>query len=238
MRLLDLFCGAGGAAMGYHQAGFEVIGVDIKKQINYPFECYQADAMTFDFTGFDVIHASPPCQAYSRCKSRPTCRDREYPDLIQSVRQKLIDSRLPYIIENVKGSPLISPFKLTGLMLNLRMHRERWFESNLFILTPERPLYKGEVVGKKGMVSMVGGGDSGRGRIPADHRTKLSWQKASGITWMTSYEMTQAIPPAYTKWIGEQIISQLIREKTENKPATEKVTEPKLPEITHRSPRV
>lgn len=222
-RLLDLFCGAGGASVGYYHAGFNVTGVDIKKQKHYPFTFFQADAMTFNISGFDVIHASPPCQQYSACKTMHSCKDKNYPDLIAPIRSKLIASGSVYVIENVKGAPLINPNKLTGLMFGLRMHRERWFESNVFIFTPENRGYCGQVVGKNGMVSMIGGGDSGRGRIPADHRRKIAWQKASQIDWMTCKELTQAIPPAYTKWIGEQLMTYLIDEPPRNDPATEKV---------------
>jgi len=215
-RLIDLYCGAGGASRGYHDAGFDVVGVDIKKQRHYPFTFHQANALTFDMTDFDVIHASPPCQKYSACRSMHNCQGRDYPDLIAVTREKLILSGLPYVIENVKGAPLINPHKLTGLMFGLRMHRERWFESNLFFFTPELRGRCGQVVGKKGMVSMVGGGDSGRGRVPADHRSKISWQRASGIYWMSAYEMTQAVPPAYTEWIGRQILDQLFQKSTDD----------------------
>ena len=91
-------------------------------------------------------------------------------------------------------------------MFGLKMHRERWFESNLFFFTPEYRGYDGHHVGRNGFVSMVGGGDPGRGRTPADHRTKTAWQAASGIDWMNMYEMTQAVPPAYTEWIGKRLI--------------------------------
>lgn len=192
--------------MGYYQAGFEVVGVDIKPQKHYPFEFHQADAMRYPLTGFDVIHASPPCQHYSSCRTMHSCQKKVYPDLIAATRRRLMMSGTPYVIENVKGAPMINPCRLTGTMFNLKMHRERWFESNLFFFTPDYRGYDGHVVGKDGFVCMVGGGDPGRGRVPADHRTKSAWQTASGIDWMTMYEMTQAIPPAYTKWIGTQLI--------------------------------
>ena len=110
-RLLDLFCGAGGAAVGYHRAGFDVVGVDIEPQPRYPFEFHQADAMTFPLDGFDVIHASPPCQAYTdlrRARAASTA-------LIEPVRER---SRfgVPYVIENVEGAPLLDPIVLCGTM--------------------------------------------------------------------------------------------------------------------------
>ena len=206
MRLLDLFCGAGGAGMGYHRAGFEVVGVDIKPQKHYPFEFHQADALTYDLAGFDVIHASPPCQHYSACRNYPQCQKKIYPDLIAATRSRLLMSGRIYVIENVKGSPLIEPSRLTGTMFGLKMHRERWFESNVFFFTPEHRGLAGERLGKRGFVCMVGCGDGGRTGLPKDHRTKEAWVNASGIDWMTMYEMTQAIPPAYTEWIGERLI--------------------------------
>lgn len=217
-RLLDLFCGAGGAAMGYHLAGFDVVGVDIKPQPHFPFEFHQADAFDFPMTSFDVIHASPPCQLYSSIRTMPTCKNREYLDLIPPTRAQLTGSDKPYIIENVKGAPLLNPFKLTGIMFGLKMHRERWFESNVFFFTPDLPGRRGHVVGKDGYVCMVGGGDSGRGRIPKDHRTLAAWQAASKIDWMSKREMSQAIPPAYTEWIGLQLIEQLFSQSTPKPP--------------------
>lgn len=132
MRLLDLFCGAGGAAMGYYRAGFEVVGVDIKPQPNFPFEFHQANALDFPVDGFDIIHASPPCQAH-------TCLNvmwnaKKHADFVEPTREKLKASGLPYIIENVPGAPLIDPIKLCGSMFglgagpyDLRRHRGAFF---------------------------------------------------------------------------------------------------------------
>jgi len=229
-RLLDLFCGAGGSATGYHRAGFEVVGVDITPQLHFPFEFHQADALTYNLAGFDVIHASPPCQLYSACRRMHNCKGRTYTDLIAATRSLLLKSGAIYVIENVKGSPLINPNKLTGTMFGLKMHRERWFESNVFFFTPEHRGLAGGRVGKNGFVSMVGGGDTGRGRIPADHRDKAAWQKASGIDWMTKREMSQSVPPEYTEYIGRQLMDILTRCATANHPATEKGKETKPPQ--------
>src|SRR5688500_4187308 len=117
MRLLDLFCGAGGCSEGYHRAGFEVVGVDLKAQKNYPFEFIQADALDYPLDGFDVIHASPPCQAYSVL--RRANPDAEYADLIEPTRAKLQASGLPWIIENVPGAPLAQSITLCGSMFGL-----------------------------------------------------------------------------------------------------------------------
>src|SRR5574337_20985 len=125
-RLLDLFCCAGGCAMGYHRAGFDVVGVDINPQQRYPFEFHQADAMTFDLSGFDAIHASPPCQAYTVLGGREDLS--HYPDLVDAVRERLQASGKPWIIENVPGAPLRDPITLCGAMFGLRRYRHRLFE--------------------------------------------------------------------------------------------------------------
>ncbi len=213
-RCLDLFCGAGGCAVGYFRAGFDVFGVDNdpKPLRHYPFLHVCADALEYcreHGHEYDFIHASPPCQAYSRCRTMHTCRDKKYPDLISETRATLMDIGKVYVIENVKGAPLISPMRLTGLMFGLCLFRERWFESPLLLLAPEIPKPNGNIIGRNGFVCMAGHGDSGRGRIPADHRTLASWQVASGIDWMTMAEMAQAIPPAYCEFIGKQILEYL-----------------------------
>ena len=115
-RLLDLFCGAGGAGMGYHRAGFEVVGVDIKPQPRYPFEFHQADALTFVAEygdRFDAVHASPPCQRFSDLAKRNGNAD-EWPDLIEPLRPILRMIGRPYVIENVEGAPLRDPAMLCG----------------------------------------------------------------------------------------------------------------------------
>ena len=127
-RLLDLFCKAGGGAMGYVRAGFEVIGVDIKPQPHYPFEFHQGDAMTYPLEGFDAYHASPPCQRYSRTKSlHPGCK---YPDLLAQTRNLLIATGKPWVIENVVGAPFQHWIMLCGMMFGLRTYRHRRFETS------------------------------------------------------------------------------------------------------------
>lgn len=215
-RLLDTFCKAGGAGMGYSRAGFEVVGVDIEYQPRYPFEFHQSDAFEFireHGHEFDAIHASPPCQKYSACRTMHTTQGRVYPDLIVPTRQKLLQSGKPYVLENVIGSPLRTPIMLCGLMFGLKLFRHRLFESNLFLMVPYHRPHTGKVVGRQGYVCMAGHGDSGRGRIAADHRSVSAWKAASGIDWMTQKELAQAIPPAYTEWIGRQLIQHLDRKR-------------------------
>jgi DNA (cytosine-5)-methyltransferase 1 len=201
-RLLDLFCGAGGCSVGYHRAGFDVTGVDIEPQPNYPFEFHQGDAMTFPLEGFDVIHASPPCQRYMT--GGLVNRDTR-PDLLGPIRARLAASGVPYVIENVPGAPLRRDLILCGSMFGLDVRRHRWFELNprMIALTPScdhsRPAagVYGNLHGKAG---------AWPGMLPSDLPT---WQKAMGVDWMTAPELSEAIPPAYTEFVGAQILDQL-----------------------------
>jgi DNA (cytosine-5)-methyltransferase 1 len=212
-RLLDLFCGAGGAAMGYARAGFEVVGVDIKLQPRYPFMFIRADALkVFDpdfwllggIEDFDAIHASPPCQVYSMTSRLH--KGAEYPDLVGPTRELLEALGFPYVIENVPGAPLINPVVLEGQMFEgLRTQRKRWFETNWpldvpFLRSP-RPAPNAKM-GRKPLghewFQVVGNtGDANGAR------------KAMGIDWMTRDELAQAIPPAYTEFIGHQLMQHI-----------------------------
>jgi len=211
MRILDLFCGAGGAAKGYSMAGFVVVGVDIKPQKTYPFEFHEADAMTYPLDGFDVIHASPPCQAYSQiCRNMGTSS--QHPDLVAKVRSRLMQSRANWIIENVVGSPLQFPVTLCGTMFGLKskgglwLRRHRGFETSWPILAPscEHP--------KTPSIGVYGNGTNShhRKRLGRNIRTEEQ-REAMGIDWMARKELSQAIPPAYTEWIGKQLLKWLNR---------------------------
>jgi DNA (cytosine-5)-methyltransferase 1 len=207
-RLLDLFCGAGGAAMGYHRAGFDVYGVDIMPQPRYPFWFQRADALTFPLDGFDFIHASPPCQAYSDLAHRTK---RIYPALIEPIRAHLLDSGLPFVIENVDGAPLNSPTVLCGQMFGLRLIRHRLFETSLFVWQPEDPPHPlvyttdkrkhhyGQLDEMTAPVSVNGGGNC----------SVEAARDAMGIDWMTKAELNEAIPPAYTEYVGRQLLVNL-----------------------------
>lgn len=209
LRLLDLFCGAGGAAMGYARAGFLVTGVDIKPQPNYPFGFIQADAMSFPLDGFDIIHASPPCQAYSVATWSQTRSG--HPDLVPWVRQRIADAGLPYIMENVPRAPLLDPVQLCGSSFGLRVRRHRLFESNLSLTVPpcdhkwqdDDPIYEvhnhREII-RTGVAYVFGNG----GKKANEH-----WAKAMGIPWMTRKELAESIPPAYTEHLGRQAYDQL-----------------------------
>lgn len=210
-RLLDLFCCAGGAGMGYHRAGFDVVGIDIDPQPNYPFEFIQADALTLgaDFLRkFDAIHASPPCQSYSDLAKRNGNADK-WPRLVEPVREILIGSGLPYIIENVEGAPLLNPIVLCGTMFpGLRVIRHRLFEANFPIYPPphqphpkvhtfdKRKAHFGKTDEWKDFVQVTGGGNC----------TVAAARDAMGIEWMTKLELNEAIPPIYTEFIGHELL--------------------------------
>ena len=215
-RLLDLFCGAGGAAVGYARAGFKVTGVDIDPQPHYPFEFHQADAMTYPLDGFDVVHASPPCQAYTTANARYRglggTAD-SHPRLLEETCARLAASGAVYVVENVVGAArAFKPtLRLTGGMFGLRVWRPRLFESNVLILSEPSGKPRGQVIGVYG--------DRPDGRY-LNSRTKgtmrsraaASIEEASaamGIDWMTWDELREAIPPAYTQFIGEQLLAHL-----------------------------
>lgn len=213
MRLLDTFCKAGGAGMGYYQAGFEVVGVDIEPQPRYPFEFHQADA--FEYIAqhggeFDVIHASPKCQKFS-IMSRGRWQNKKHLDQIGPLRKILNQLGKPYIIENVSRAPLINPILLCGTMFGLQtkegnqLHRHRLFEVNPQIYWLTTPCHHSgiQAVGVYGH----SGGSSNRDGIKMFGVDV--WKEVMQIDWMTGNELAQAIPPAYTKWIGERLLELL-----------------------------
>lgn len=205
MIALDLFCKAGGAAMGYYRAGYQVLGVDIDPQPHYPFPFVQDDALEFVTRygqGFDLIHASPPCQAFSITANlaRSQGKRASTVDLLTPLRPLLKATGKPYVIENVKGAPLLDPVVLCGSSFGLRVRRHRLFESNLS-LVPHGPCRHKEQGKPVGIYYSIG--DS----IPQGGTTAKSLedgQDAMGIDWMTWAELKEAVPPAYTQWIGRQ----------------------------------
>lgn len=200
MKLLDLFCGAGGAAAGYALAGWHVTGVDLRPQHRYPLmDLIQGDALAvlddlaFCRT-FDAIHASPPCQRYS--VATPADRRHRHPDLVATVRVALDRTGVPYVIENVPGAPLRPDVILCGSMFGLDVQRHRLFESNTGIRTPLECRHTGDALSVYGHAPQ---------RWRGGTRTPVSFAEAGaamGVEWMSSAEIVQAIPPVYTEHLG------------------------------------
>ena len=215
-KLLDLFCCSGGAAMGYHQAGFDVVGIDWQPQPRYPFRFVQIDVRTLtkdDLRGFDAIHASPPCQAHTSMKTMPDAR--KHLDLVPETRALLNASGLPYVIETVPGAPLINPVRFCGSMFGLgakgaQLRRHRNFETNWLLMSPGKCKHASPTIGIYG----EGCRDSRRKHdktIP--EFTVVDGREAMGMPWATLAELCEAIPPAYTRFIGRQMLAHLEAEK-------------------------
>jgi len=204
MKLLDLYCGGGGASYGYELAGFEVVGVDINPQPKYRGEFVQADAIEYlkaHYHEFDAVHASPPCQAYSMAAMQFRKSGKEYPDLIAPTRKEILKTGLPYVIENVPGSPLIEPIELCGAMFGIRTYRHRLFESNVKLQAPEHPDHtapnaKMGRAAKDGEFIQYVGHFSGVKTV----------QQMTGLHWLGQKELAQSIPPQYTAFIGAQLM--------------------------------
>jgi DNA (cytosine-5)-methyltransferase 1 len=204
-RLLDLFCHQGGAGMGYHQAGFDVVGVDILPEPRYPFEFHQADALKFlleHHHEFDAFHASPPCQAFTNAQK---IQGNDHPDFIKATRAAFELIGKPWVIENVVGAPLREPIMLCGRSFpGLRVYRHRLFESNMPLVAPlhaphDIPLTKMGRTPLRGEFMHVVGNFSGVEQAKA----------AMGIDWMTRDGLREAIPPAYTEFIGAQLLAAI-----------------------------
>lgn len=205
-RLLDLFCGAGGAAMGYHRAGFDVVGVDIRPQPQYPFEFHQRDVTAmrpWAVSGFAAAHASPPCQAYSTMSNRWGSDSRA---LIAETRHLLDRIGVPWVLENVPGARrhLVDPVRLTGEMFGLGVHRPRLFETNWLLMgcpPPPRQTDAAAVYGKNDQRRLWTRTDGGSLYAATLERGRA----AMGVDWMGWDELREAIPPAYTEFIGHQL---------------------------------
>lgn len=203
-RLLDLFCGAGGCSVGYHRAGFDVVGVDINPMPNYPFKFVQADALDFLDTGwpdaFDAIHASPPCQAFTTAR---VIHGNDHPDLLTPTRDLLQATGLPWVIENVPGAPMRPDVKLCGCMFpELRskhgmLARERWFEFH----EPQFAM-RAKCHHPLPIISVFGHG----GHV---YHGVDDWRQVMGIDWMKRDELAQAIPPAFTEYVGSFLMAEI-----------------------------
>lgn len=214
-RLLDLFCCAGGAGMGYHRAGFDVTGVDIAPQPNYPFTFKQDDALEYVTAHgheYDAIHASPPCQAHSALTKGTNRGKREHLDLIPATRRALDVLGRPYVIENVQGATLRRDLTLCGEMFGLEVIRHRYFElGNWTMPQPAHRKHRGRVAGWRHGILVNGPYFQVYGR-GGRKGTVAQWQRAMGIDWTdVRRELAEAIPPAYTDSIGVQLMIVLIR---------------------------
>ena len=214
MRLLDLFCCAGGASEGYARAGFEVVGVDKDPQPEYPFEFIQGDAFEYlkaHGHEFDAIHASPPCQHFTKYRNCRKDIATRYENLIEPTRAALIATGKLYVIENVVGAPLLGPVTLCGSMFGLDVRRHRLFESNVKFEQPkcdhtvwEPNRFPGGRSRERGHARVLCRGtvEIGRWNIP------IATQKdAMGIDWITDLrKLSESIPPTYTEWIGDRLL--------------------------------
>lgn len=199
--------------MGYHRAGFEVVGVDIKPQPHYPFEFHQADALTFPLDGFDAIHASPPCQGYSIGALNSGSVKAASPRLIRDVRARLIASGRPWVIENVngaRGEMRDTPegyFVLCGLMFSDDVpRRHRLFEASPFLWPPAHPQCRGH---NKRLAARLGV-DRRSVEVASVHSEDYElWRVLMGMPWADAAGLSLAVPPAYTEWVGRQLLASL-----------------------------
>lgn len=208
LLMLDLYCGAGGATKGYKNAGFKVLGIDIKPQPRYCGDWFiQMSALDCDYEFlalFDLIHASPPCQAYSKASATARKRGKVYPDLIPQTRQLLAAASKPFIMENVESAPVRADICLDGTMFGLGVIRRRIFESNI----PDMPRYPkpSKIEGSVGAGDYVTVAGKGGG---TGSRLKRDWAEAMGIDWMLKNELKESIPPVFTEWIGLEALLRI-----------------------------
>jgi hypothetical protein len=213
-RLLDLFCGAGGAGEGYSRAGFAVHGIDLYSQKNYPYTFTRCDALEYllaNAHGYDAIHASPVCQHHSwaaaKWRNNPDYQTDYDDDLLPDCQRELARLNIPYVIENTRGAPLDcnNTVTLCGCQFaELKVFRPRKFETNWLLLATPKCNHRGKRVGfgEDDYVTVAGHGGDGTGKY-------IRWCDAMDIHWMTKYELTQSIPPAYTEYIGRQLVRVL-----------------------------
>lgn len=215
MRVLDLFCGAGGASAGYAWAGHEVVGVDVEPQRHYPYTFIEAEALDFVTRHgheFDFIHASPPCHRYTKMRNAtPTGRTRVYPDMVDETRKALQWVGKPYVIENVPGAPLVNPIMLCGSMFGLQtirgsqLRRHRLFEASFPLQAPGSCKHNNLPV-----VGVYGGGQAPDRKLPGEDYGVRTRRFVMQIDWMTQDELSQAIPPIYTEYIISEYTKTLL----------------------------
>jgi DNA (cytosine-5)-methyltransferase 1 len=206
--LLDLFCKAGGASMGYYRAGFDVVGVDIEPQPHYPFKFFQADALEWIDgpldADWDAVHASPPCHDHSKLRNA-TGRNHETGWLLGATRELLEQTGLPWVIENVPGAPMRADYNLCGCQFNLPgLRRPRWFETSWHGYAMRPPCSHTDQ-----LVTVSGHGAQGWEYKKGRRTTQEDRRRAMGIDWMNRDELAQAIPPAFTEYIGTQLLQHM-----------------------------
>lgn len=209
MKAADLFCKAGGASMGLARAGFEVTGFDIEPQPRYPFRFIQADALLSDLSGFGFVWASPPCQKFTIAGRTQRASGREYADLINATRHMLIQSGIPWAIENVPGAPVRPDFILCGSQFGLPIARHRLIECSFATgLTPSCQHVED-------IITVCGHGTpqwmrQRRIKLGLHPNASVAVKKAAmGIDWMNRGELSQAVPPAYSQFIAEKFLAGL-----------------------------
>ncbi|MFH8696738.1 SAM-dependent methyltransferase [Streptomyces chartreusis] len=207
-RLLDTFCCQGGASMGYHLAGFDVVGVDIAPQPRYPFTFVQAEAVAFireHGAEFDFIHASPPCQHDSDCQR---IRGNAHPDLIAPTRAALESTGRPWVIENVRGAlpKLCGPVMLCGPMFGVETYRHRYFEAGGRLHLSQLP-HTAHAIPQAKMGRPVPPGHYGQ--FVGNFSGVSLARKVMGVPWMNRDGIRECIPPAYTEWLGRSFLAAL-----------------------------
>lgn len=206
-RALDTFCGAGGVTVGLQRAGFHVTGVDNRPQPRYPGECFRiADALKYieqHGREYDFIWASPPCQAYSIASLSRRNAGKKYPDLLAPARERLKSCGIPYVIENVPGAPMRADLILCGSLFGLRLIRHRWFEMGFDGFALVSPCQHHPIP-----LTVTGGGTPSWSRRKNGGKcfSVKENREAMGINWMYRYELSEAIPPAYSEFIGRQFL--------------------------------
>ena len=213
MKVLDIACGSGGSAIGYAMAGCSVLGVDVAPMPRFPFGFLQCDAMDLDdrfLRFFDLVHASPPCQRFTALRHARGAKGDANPDLIAPLREKFCRAGVHYVIENVPGAAMRVDLALCGCMFGLRTYRLRWFEITgpLMLVEPVHRKHVAKTASKGRREAWASGMNIS---ITGDVGTYLG-PEAMGIDWMSGDELSQAIPPAYTKFIGEQLLAHLRQE--------------------------
>lgn len=208
-RILDLFCGQGGAGYGYHLAGFDVTGVDIRPQPLYPgcLTFVHGDALEYlreHGHEFDFLHASPPCRAHTKARGGVRIQY-QHPELIEPTRELLVQTGRPWVIENVPGAPLRNPVRLCGEMFGLSMYRHRMFETSFPLTQPEHPRHTVPVA-KMGRKPQSGEYWSIAGNFSGVKEASV----AMGMPWANQDGLRQAIPPVYTEWIGRQLMAAAV----------------------------